>query len=68
MESIMSDIKGLGVYDNPNTGFAHNIYQDEHDGTVYTERVWNNAGLTAVSSDGDVKVISLDEFKVIEND
>lgn len=64
----MSDIKGLDVYDNTNTGFAHNIYQDEYDGTVYIERVWNNAGVTVVSSDGKIKVISLEEFKAKCND
>ena len=68
MELIMSDIKGLDVYDDPNTGFAHNIYQDEDDGTVYIERVWNNSGVTVVSSNGNVKVISLKEFKVKRND
>lgn len=67
MELIMSDIKGLAVYDNPNTGFAHNIYQDEDGGTVYIERVWNNAGVTVVSSNGDVRTISLKEFKAIRN-
>lgn len=68
MELIMSDIKGLDVYDDPDTGFAHNIYQDEDDGTVYIERVWNNSGVTVVSSNGDVKVISLAEFKAKCND
>lgn len=64
----MSNIRGLDVYDNPVTGFAHNIYQDESDGTVYIERVWNNAGVTVVSSNGDVRAISLDEFKDKLND
>lgn len=64
----MSNIKGLDVYDNPDTGFAHNIYLDEQDGMVYIERVWSNAGVTVVSSNGDVKSISLDEFKDKLND
>ena len=59
----MSNIKGLDVYDNPDTGFAHNIYLDEHEGTVYIKRVWSNVGVTVVSSNGDVRGISLDEFK-----
>lgn len=64
----MSNIKGLDVYDNPDTGFAHNIFLNEHDGTVYIERVWNNTGVTVVSSNGDVMTISLDEFKDKLND
>ena len=64
----MSDIKGLDVYDDPENGFAHNIYQDEDDGTVYIERVWNNSGVTVVSSNGDIKVISLEGFKDKRND
>lgn len=64
----MSNIKGLDVYDNPDTGFAHNIYLDEHDGTVYIERVWSNAGVTVVSSNGVIRAISLDEFKERLND
>lgn len=64
----MSNIKGLDVYDNPDTGFAHNIYLDEYDGTVYIKRVWSNVGVTVVSSNGDVKAISLDEFKEKLND
>lgn len=61
----MSNIKGLDVYDNPENGFAHNVYQDEDDGTVYIQRVWNNSGVTVVSSNGDIKLISLGDFEDI---
>lgn len=40
------------VNDNPNEGFAYNVYECAPCGVVCKEDVWANAGVTWLMSDG----------------
>ena len=58
-------IQCIDVYDNPVTGFAHNVYLDDSDGVVYIERVWGNQGVTVVSPNGGISVITANDFSLL---
>ena len=64
----MNNIHMIEVFDDPETGFAHNVYLDQDVGTLYIERVWDCAGVTIVNSNGETQNISLEEFKVDYNE
>ena len=50
-----SDMVLIQVDDNPNTGFAHNIFYCEECQTTLHNRVWNNKGNTWIKNDGSVE-------------
>lgn len=41
-------------WDNPDSGFAFNVYLCENCGTLLKEDVWKNAGRTIIHLNGDV--------------
>ena len=46
----------IQVDDDPNKGFAHNIYYCECCATLLHNRVWDNKGNTWVKCNGEVEV------------
>lgn len=52
-----SELKLIAVSDNPDTGFAQNVYECESCDTIAIKRVWNNQGVTYIEPSGKVTEI-----------
>jgi len=50
-----SQTTGIAVYDNPNNGYAYNVYQCDGCGTIIKENVWKDKGYTIITLDDKVK-------------
>ena len=59
----MNSPKFLGCYDDPDVGFASNIYLSDENGDIFVERVWSNEGVTVIGQDGSTYDMRLTEFR-----
>lgn len=44
----------IGVWDDPNKGYAFNVYLNYSTGTIYKEDVWKNSGVTSIDLKNNV--------------
>jgi len=47
--------KFIECFDNPNTGFAWNLYLCEECGSLFKEDVWENKGIIKITPDNKIK-------------
>ncbi len=48
LQCCSQDTKFVCCWDNPEKGYAYNLYQCELCGTLHKENVWNDKGITAI--------------------
>lgn len=47
----------ITCWDDPNTGYAYNLYQNNRTGELIKEDVWDNAGARLITLKTNIKVI-----------
>lgn len=53
---------GVGVHDDPNSGFAYNLYQCDYCGCICKDNVWNNPGELWINAHNEIKFLERDEI------